>query len=120
MVAYTLGVTPLIQNILEITSSNKLYSKEIEYDDDFTVAGLIEDIKCYWKYLNSFATLFGYYPKSIEITPRNKGQYLEAANVVFGKTKINLTSKVMRNLGAVIGDHYKEKYLSELVTNLNS
>ena len=41
---YALGVTQLIQILLEITSSNKLYSKEIAYADDFTVAGSIKDI----------------------------------------------------------------------------
>ena len=38
MTAYTLGVKPLIQYLLEITSSKKLYSKEIAYADDLTVA----------------------------------------------------------------------------------
>ena len=33
MAAYALGVTPLIQNLLEMTSSNKLYSKETTYAD---------------------------------------------------------------------------------------
>ena len=63
MVAYALGVTPLIQHLLEIPS-NKLYSKEIEYVGDFTVAGSIKDIKCYWEHVNSFASLFGYYPET--------------------------------------------------------
>ena len=56
MVAYFLGVTLLIQHLLEITSSNKLFSKEKAYADDFTVGGSIKDIKCYWEHLNSFAT----------------------------------------------------------------
>ena len=47
MAAYGLGVTSLIQHLLKITSSNKLYFKEIVYADDFTVAGSIKDIKCY-------------------------------------------------------------------------
>ena len=38
MTVYTLGVKPLIQYLLEITSSKKLYSKEIAYADDLTVA----------------------------------------------------------------------------------
>ena len=38
MTAYTLGVKSLIQYLLEITSSKKLYSKEIAYADDLTVA----------------------------------------------------------------------------------
>ena len=53
MVSYTLGVAPLI---LEMTSYSKLYSKEIAYADNFTVAGSIKDIKCYWEHVNSFVT----------------------------------------------------------------
>ena len=46
---------------------------------------------------------------------------METANVVFRNTKINLTSERMRHLGAVIRNHpYKEKYVNELVTNLNN
>ena len=63
MTAYGLEVTPLIEHLLEITSSNKVYPKEIAHTDDFAVAGSIKDIKCYWEHLNSFATFFGSYPK---------------------------------------------------------
>ena len=88
MAAYALGVTQLIQNLLDITSSNKLYSKEIAYADDFTVAGSIKDIKCYWEHLNSFAQFFGYYPKVSKSHLIVKRQYLETANVVFRNTKV--------------------------------
>ena len=88
MAAYALGVTQLIQNLLDITSSNKLYSKEIAYADDFTVAGSIKDIKCYWEHLNSFAQFFGYYPKASKSHLIVKRQYLETANVVFRNTKV--------------------------------
>ena len=74
-------------------SSNKVYSKEITYPDGFTVAGSVKDIKCYW----------------------------ETANVVFGKTKVNLTSEGMRHLGAVIGNHpYKNRYVNEQSIQFNS
>ena len=121
MAAYALGITPLIQYLLEMTSSNKLYSKEIAYADDFTVAGSVKDIKCYWEHLNSLAPFFGYYPKASKSHLIVKSQYLEAANVVSGNTKVNfLTSEGMRYTGAVIGNHlYKEKYVSEFITNLN-
>ena len=111
----------MTHHLLEITSSYKLYSKEITYVD-FTVAGSVKAIKGYWEYLNLFATFFGCYPKvSKSSYPIVKIQYLETANVVFGNTKINLTSERMRHLGAVIRNHpYKEKYVNELVTNLNN
>ena len=80
----------------------------------FTISGSIKDIKCYWEYLNSVALFFGYYPKA------SKSHLTETANVVFGNTKVNVTSEGMQHLGAVIGNHlYKEEYVSELVTNLN-
>ena len=86
MTAYALGVTPLIQHLLGITSSSKLYSKEIAYADDFIVAGSIKDIKCYWEHLNPLATFFGYYSKASKSHLIVKSQYLETANVVFGNT----------------------------------
>ena len=48
LAAYDLGVTPLIQHLLEITSSNKLHSKEIAYTDDFTIALTITFPKTEW------------------------------------------------------------------------
>ena len=118
--AYALGVTLLIQHFLEMTSSKKPYSNETKYADDFAVAGSIKETKCYWEHLNSFALFFGYFPKASKSHVTVKGQYLEITNVVFGNTKLNLTLKGMGHLGTVIGNHlYKEKYVSELVTNLN-
>ena len=67
--------------------------KEIGCVDDFTVAGSIKDIKCYWEHLNSFATFFGYYPKASKSHLIVKRQYLETANIV--NTKVNLTSEGM-------------------------
>ena len=51
MVAYAIGLSLLKQDILEITSSNKIYSNKIEYPDCLTAAGSIEDITCYWEHL---------------------------------------------------------------------
>lgn len=48
MAAYSLGVTPLMQQLLQITSSNKLYSKEIADADGLTAADSIKDVKYYW------------------------------------------------------------------------
>ena len=110
----------MIQNLLEIKSSNKLNSKEIAYVLHFTIKDSVKDIKCYWEHLNLFATFFSYYPKASKFQLIAKSQYLETANVVFGNTKVNLISEGMRHLGGVIGNNlYKEKYVNKLVTNLN-
>ena len=48
MAAYALGITPMTHHLLEIKFSNKLYSKEIAYADDFTVAGSVKvEFTCY-------------------------------------------------------------------------
>ena len=41
MAAYVLGVTSLMQHLREMTSSNKLFSKETAYADGSTVASPI-------------------------------------------------------------------------------
>ena len=97
MAVNALAATPLIQHLLEIMSSNKRYPKEIAYTDDFTAAGSIKDIKCYWEHLNSFATFFDYYPKPSKSHLLVKSQCLETANVGFGSTKVNLTSEGLQH-----------------------
>ena len=48
MAAYALGITPMIHHLLEIKLSNKLYSKEITYADNFTVSGSVKvEFICY-------------------------------------------------------------------------
>ena len=121
MVAFALRVTPLIQHILEITSSNKLYSKQMAYTNNFTVVSSIKYIKCSWEQLNLFAGFFGYYLKASKSYLIVKSQYLETVNVVFRNTKVNLTSEGMQHFGTVIGNYfYKEKYVNELVTILKN
>ena len=121
MVAFTLRVTPLIQHILEITSSNKFYSKQMAYTNNFTVVSSIKYNKCPWEHLNLFAGFFGYYLKASKSYLIVKSQYLETVNVVFRNTKVNLTSEGMQHFGTVIGNYfYKEKYVNELVTILKN
>ena len=68
MAAYALGITPMTHHLLEIKLSNKLYSKEIAYADDFTVAGSVKvEFTCY---------IFWLLSKSIEIPPHCKNSIL--------------------------------------------
>ena len=114
----------MINHLLEITSSSKLYSKKIAYANDFTVPGSIKDTKCYWEHVDSFATFFGYYPKASKPHLIIKSQYLETANVVLRCTKISLKLESIQHPNysstAVIKSHlYKEKYAGQLVTIIN-
>ena len=54
MATYPLGVTQLIQHLLEMTPFNK----QLAYAEDFTVAGSIKDIICCWEHLNLFEHVF--------------------------------------------------------------
>ena len=49
MVAYALGVTPLIHFLNEFIITNKHRSKKVAFVDDFTVAGKAKEIKAYWE-----------------------------------------------------------------------
>ena len=61
MVAYELGVTPLINFLYEYVSMNNLRSKEVRFGDDFTIAGKIEGIKSYWVLLQQVCPLYSYF-----------------------------------------------------------
>ena len=47
MGAYALGISPLLQFLLDFISVNDLNAKEVAFADDFTVAGKISSIKDY-------------------------------------------------------------------------
>ena len=47
MDAYALGISPLLQFLLDFISVNDLNAKEVAFADDFTVAGKISSIKDY-------------------------------------------------------------------------
>ena len=63
MAAYALGVTTLIQFLIEFININEHHSKEVAFADDFTVAGKVKEIKDYWDALLQIGPLFGYLPK---------------------------------------------------------
>ena len=63
MVAYALGVTPLIHFLHKYISMNKHRCKEVAFAVDFTIAENIEGIRSYWELLQLVGPLYGYFPK---------------------------------------------------------
>ena len=64
MGAYTLGILPLLQFLLNFIWINELNGKEVAFADDFMVAGKISSIKDYWSQLTSIGPKYGYFPKT--------------------------------------------------------
>ena len=64
MGAYTLGILPLLQFLLDFISVNELNAKEVTFADNFTVAGKISSIKGYWSQLTSIGPKYGCFRKA--------------------------------------------------------
>ena len=64
MAAYALGITPLLQFLLDYISINELNTKEVVFADDFTVAGKLSSIKDNWSRLTSVGPRYGYSPEA--------------------------------------------------------
>ena len=116
MVAYALGVTPLIQFLIEFININEHHSKEVAFADDFTVAGKVKEIKDYWDALLQIGPLFGYFPKPSKSYLIVKQQYQKTAEETFMGSEVKITTEVKRHLGAVIGSKsFKKSYSQSLV-----
>ena len=47
MGVYALGILPLIKFLLQFVNLNKLNAKEVDFTDDFSIAGSLNGIKDY-------------------------------------------------------------------------
>ena len=116
MAAYALGVTPLIQFLIEFININEHHSKEVAFADDFTVAGKVKEIKDYWDALLQIGPLFGYFPKPSKSYLIVKQQYQKTAEETFMGSEVKITTEGKRHLGAVIGSKsFKKSFSQSLV-----
>ena len=103
MAAYALGVTPLIQFLIEFINNNEHHSKEVAFADDFTVVGKVKEIKDYWDALLQIGPLFAYLPKPSKSYLIVKQQYQKTAEETFMGSEVKITTEGKRHLDAVIG-----------------
>ena len=116
MAAYALGVTPLIQFLIEFININEHHSKEVAFADNFTVAGKVKEIKDYCDALLQIGPLFGYFPKPSKSYLIVKQQYQKTAEETFMGSEVKITTERKRHLGAVIGSKlFKKSYSQSLV-----
>ena len=67
MAAYAIDVTPLLRLLYDQTRTQKHSLKEVAFADDFTEAGKMSEIKCFWNEIMSYE-----YCAKAEIIPRCK------------------------------------------------
>ena len=121
MGAYTLGILPLLQFLLNFICINELNAKEVAFADDFMVAGKISSITDYWSQLTSIGPKYGYFPKTSKSYLIVKEDRLPNATTLFDHSNANITVKGKRHLGAIFGSEiYKREYVNDLAKDWNS
>ena len=100
MAIYGIGVTPLINMLIDILSTE--YSANVNvtaYADNFSAAGNLKDLRRWWIVLTEIGPKFGYYPEPTKtwlvVKPRNS----EKLESLFFGTKIKVTTEGRRYLG---------------------
>ena len=105
-----------VQYLLDFISVNELNAKEVEFADDFMVAGNLSSIKDYRSQLTSIGTKYSYFPKASKSYLRVKEDQLPNATALFHNSNVNVTVEGKRNLVAIVGSEgYKREYINELV-----
>ena len=93
MVAYVLGVAPLIHFLHQYVSMNNHRCKEVAFADNFTIAGKIEGIRWYWELMQQVGQLYGYFPKPSKFYLVAKELYLENTIETFRGSEDKITTK---------------------------
>ena len=94
MAIYGIGVTPLINMLIDILSTE--YSANVNiiaYADDFSAAGNLKDLRRWWIVLTEIGPKFGYYPEPTKTRLVVKLCASEKAESVFFGTKIKITTE---------------------------
>ena len=117
MVAYVLGVTPLIDFLHEYLSMNDDRCTEVAFADNFTIAGMIEGINSHWEMLQQVVPLHGYFPKPSKFYLVVKEQYLGNSIEIFS-SEVKIAKERKKYLGEGIGsEDFEASYVKSLVDN---
>ena len=117
MAMYSISSKPLIDMIKDSQSQTTHPVKQAWYADDGTASGTIESLKQMWDYINEVGPGFGYFPNAGKTVLIVKGlQNLPKARVLFGNTKVNISTEGERHLGAAIGSTaFRDQYVNSKV-----
>ena len=103
MVAYALGIFPLLQFLLDFISLKELNAKAVAFAGNFTVSSKLSSIKDYWIQLTSIGSKYGYFPKASKSYLTVKGDQLPNAIALLDNSNINTTVEGKRHFGAAVG-----------------
>ena len=121
MGAYALGILSLIKFLLEFINLNKMNSKEVGFEDGFSIAGSLKNFKDYWDKLTAIDPKYGYFSKPAKPYLVVKEKKMMEAQSVFANSRANITAKGKRHFGAVIGSaEYRGEYVKDLVKDWDS
>ena len=109
MAMYALAATPLIRRLKEMKSD----VKQVWFADDATAAGKLRALLQWWQHLTVIGPSFGYYPNASKTHLVVKPDLMDEAAEIFHSTKVQITSKGQRHLGAAIGTpSFAEEYVA--------
>ena len=118
MAIYAIALIPLIYKLIAALKDENTSIKNAAYADDLSAAGSITALFKWWNHLCIIGPKFGYYPRPDKCWLIVKEKEVEKAREIFKPTKVNITTKGRKHLGAVIGSNeYKDNYVSEKIDN---
>ena len=108
---------PLLLMVINITSErHKEQTRAEAYADDFSTAGKIDGIRCWWDNLLRIGPLFGYHPEAKKCWLIVKPGYLEKAEKLFSDTKTKITTEGQRHLSSALGSNsFRDEYVSKKI-----
>ena len=126
MAMYALGILPLLYFNFDNQSFDT--AKRIAYTDDFTGIGRLQQLKYWWEDINKLGSYIGYFPKATKSYLIVKVEHIEEAKALFSSSKIQITVRGNRHLGAITEDpEFKIEYVNnkvdqwiEQINNLSS
>ena len=114
MALYALGIRPLIDNLGEVVDHEKC--KQSWYADDSSAGGQLTEMKTRWDQLCTVGPKYGYYPQASKTILIVKAGFEAKAKAIFGKSRIKISTRGERHMGAVIGSQrFKDEYVSKKV-----
>ena len=117
MAIYGIGITPLINMLIDILSNE--YSANVNvmaYADDFSAAENLQDLRKWWSVLTEISPKFGYYPEPTMTWLVVKPCVSEKVESIFFGNKLMLTTEGRKYLGGSFGiGKFKDLYITTKV-----
>ena len=111
MAIYAIGLTPLLEMMMEIV----INIKSAAFADDLTAIGMCYKLRQWWNYLSEEGPKIGYNPQPTKSWLIVKPQFEAKARQLFMGSNIQISTRGERHLGAVIGNtEFKQHYCQKL------